>query len=103
MGCSEQAKPIDPALDRGVPLRVGHGIGADPWTQVSHDAISCSLWVLMLPDTQHMPAKLMKSLVAIPIAFLVLPQFLTPPFGICLRLGAMNRACMPETAIDENS
>lgn len=70
--------------------------------KVAHPA-GCLMRVFMLPDANDCPARSVEPQVGVAIALDGPPQLLGPPGGVVLGRDGMDRAPMPEAAIDEHS
>lgn len=57
---------------------------------------------LVLPDSHHRPARLGQATVSISIPSTIGLDLVPPEFGVVLGPGPVQRASMPETAVDED-
>src|SRR5262245_49427168 len=93
IGCSlsdrQPARPASRAIGRP----------QEPFPVGRQDPPSGFVGTLMFPNADHLPAEFSQASVGVAIPFLVLTDFLPPPRGIGLWLGAMSRAAVPETTV----
>ena len=66
------------------------------------DLLGDQVWVLVLPDSDHGPARGCEGRVMPPVPVFVASKLCGPVEAISLRVGAMVAASVPEAAVDEN-
>jgi hypothetical protein len=66
------------------------------------DLLGDKVWVLVLPDSDHGPARVCEGRVVPPVPVFVAGKLWSPVEAICLRTGTMVGTSVPEAAVDEN-
>jgi hypothetical protein len=68
----------------------------------TEDLLGDQVWVLVLPDSDHGPARGCEGRVVPPVPVFVASKLCSPVEAISLRTGAMVGTSVPEAAVDEN-
>lgn len=70
--------------------------------QGSLDGVHCIIWILVFPNSHRGPTFVSKQTVCIAVTANVIPELLSPEFGVLLGLGPVIRTRMPEASIYEH-